>query len=179
MFCRRRQRLNEDFDCTTAKHHAYGANRFYLEQALADAFDVIHIVRLPGLFGPGLKKNIIFDLLNDNMLEKINPASVFQFYDLTRLWSDIERIIEQKIELIHLFPAPIQTQKIIDALFPGAAIGADQAPEAKYDYRTKYDSLVWRRGMDIFMTALRSFNGSKPSLRASRMTLPMRSLQHK
>ena len=133
--------LNEDFDCATAKPHAYGINRFYLEQALADAYERIHIVRLPGLFGPGLKKNIIFDLLNDNMLEKINPESAFQFYDLTRLWSDIERVVSHDIDLIHLFPEPIQTQRIIDELFPDKLVGADAAPKANYDYRTKYDKL--------------------------------------
>ncbi len=133
--------LDEDFDCSTASTHAYGANRFHLEQALSDAFENIHIVRLPGLFGPGLKKNIIFDFLNNNMLEKINPASAYQFYDLTRLWSDIERIIKLDIPLIHLFPEPIQTQEIIDGLFPNAVAGADPAPEARYDYKTKYDDL--------------------------------------
>ena len=75
------------------------------------------------------------------MLEKINPESEFQFYDLTRLWNDIECIVSHDIDLIHLFPEPIKVQMIIDALFPDKTVGADAAPKALYDYRTKHAAL--------------------------------------
>jgi hypothetical protein len=42
---------------------AYGRNRRQLELLAMNAFDC-HVVRLPALFGPGLKKNFIFDLMN-------------------------------------------------------------------------------------------------------------------
>ncbi len=47
-------------------------------------------MRLPGLYGPGLKKNVIFDFLHDNDVHKIDSRGVFQFYDTTRLWRDLE-----------------------------------------------------------------------------------------
>lgn len=43
---------------------AYGRNRRDLEMRLQDRFPKSHIVRLPALFGPGLKKNFVFDILN-------------------------------------------------------------------------------------------------------------------
>lgn len=43
---------------------AYGRNRRALEVAASEAFNKVHVVRLPALFGPGLRKNYLFDLLN-------------------------------------------------------------------------------------------------------------------
>ena len=50
----------EGFQETTA----YGVNRRALERACAERFDQCLVVRLPALFGAGLKKNFLFDILN-------------------------------------------------------------------------------------------------------------------
>lgn len=44
--------------------HPYGKNRFYLEEFIRKQFTNHLVVRLPALFGEGLKKNFIYDLLN-------------------------------------------------------------------------------------------------------------------
>ncbi|MEO0397849.1 MAG: hypothetical protein AAF224_00315 [Pseudomonadota bacterium] len=46
------------------KNSAYGRNRRRLEEACAKHFASTKIIRLPALFGTGLKKNFIFDILN-------------------------------------------------------------------------------------------------------------------
>ena len=43
---------------------AYGRHRRALEAFCEDRFDNCLVVRLPALFGPGLRKNFIFDLMN-------------------------------------------------------------------------------------------------------------------
>lgn len=43
---------------------SYGRNRRHLEERIAGLFDRCHILRLPALFGDGLKKNFVFDMLN-------------------------------------------------------------------------------------------------------------------
>ncbi|RIJ32323.1 Rossmann-fold NAD(P)-binding domain-containing protein [Henriciella mobilis] len=43
---------------------AYGRNRRAFEEAARKACEKLHIIRLPALFGEGLKKNFIYDLIN-------------------------------------------------------------------------------------------------------------------
>ena len=85
------QGKDEAFDCSSIDNHAYGTHRLAFEGFCDDKFENCTIVRLPGLFGEGLKKNVIYDLLNDNCLEMINTKSSFQYYYLKYLWKDIGR----------------------------------------------------------------------------------------
>lgn len=132
---------HEDRPVETNNLHAYGLNRLRLEEAFRIQFNHGLIIRLPGLFGPGLKKNVLYDLAHDNILDKINPASSFQYYDLTRLSADIEIAEKEGLKLVHLFTAPIRTGDVIDRFFPGKEIGSDAAREAHYDYRTRHGAL--------------------------------------
>jgi hypothetical protein len=61
------------FESTTP----YGVNRRRLEVFVAEHFPGALIVRLPALFGPGLKKNFLFDLLNP-MPSMVPPAGLEQ-----------------------------------------------------------------------------------------------------
>lgn len=56
--------LNDETSKEFEKTLGYGVNRRYLEQILQSKFTKVHIIRLPALFGTGLKKNFIFDILN-------------------------------------------------------------------------------------------------------------------
>jgi hypothetical protein len=142
--------VTEDFDCHTPGNHAYGVNRLRLEDEFKTIFGVATIVRLPALFGPGLKKNVVFDLLNQNILEKIERRSRFQYYDLERLWGDIALVTRKGIGLMHLFPEPVGTQEIIDAFFPGLAVGTDPLPVVSYDVRTRHAGLYGRNDGYIY-----------------------------
>lgn len=130
--------------------HAYGKNRLRLERELCELFENVTVVRLPALFGAGLKKNVIFDLLTDNLLEKIQPESSFQYYDLTRLWPDIELVRGSGTRLIHLFPEPVATRQIVERFFPDKRLGAEAAPAQHYDYRTRHAALFGRTDGYVF-----------------------------
>lgn len=132
---------DETFDCTSQDNHAYGKNRLQLEQFVTEHFPLTHIVRLPGLFGPGLKKNVIFDFLNQNEVEKINPDSQFQWYDVTQLWGHLETIMAENINLIVLATEPLRTAEIQTSFFPNLALGATPTPSVAYNIRTCHDKV--------------------------------------
>lgn len=67
--------------------HAYGLNRLRLEQWVESEFKNKLIVRLPGLYGRGLKKNFIFDMITvipsmirDIKLAELDTAFLAGFY---------------------------------------------------------------------------------------------------
>ena len=135
--------VDEDTDPSLESNHAYGENRLWFEAFVKDSFRNYTIIRLPGLFGEGLKKNIIYDLMNDNCLDMINPKSSFQYYPLKNLWNDIEKVISQEIRLINFATEPINTQSIIDKFFEEKSVGSNKSQQANYDFKTKYSTL-WK-----------------------------------
>lgn len=128
---------------TPAPIQPYGLNRSILEHAVAKQFADHAVVRLPGLFGPGLKKNIIFDLMNDNMVGAINRASAFQWYDLTRLWADIDIALNEKLPVVNLFPAPLETESLVAHLFPQDLhrTASDEVSRVSYDNHSAHAAL--------------------------------------
>jgi hypothetical protein len=83
-------------------------------------FPASTLVRLPGLFGEGLKANALADLLAGRA-EAIDPAAQGQWYPLRRLPADLARIGGAGLALAHLAPAPIAFSEILARHFPGLA----------------------------------------------------------
>jgi nucleoside-diphosphate-sugar epimerase len=132
--------VDEDSPTPMTGLHAYGRNRRRLEQIVAGRFDA-HVVRLAGLYGAGLKKNAIYDLLHDNDIHKIDSRGVFQFYDVSRLWADVETAMENDIPLAHLPPEPVSVSDVARAAF-GIEFTNEVSPTvARYDIHTKHARL--------------------------------------
>lgn len=131
---------NEDYDCHSVPNHPYGANRLLLEDFVCEHFDAVTVVRLPGLFGPGIKKNVIYDLLHGNCLDKINADSSFQWYGLNRLWGDVLVLMREGVRMANLFPEPMVTSRLL-ALFPQVNVGSNASPIVRYDLQTKFGAL--------------------------------------
>lgn len=137
---------DESFDCHKDENHAYGKNRLLFEDFCVEHFPKCHVIRLPGLFGKGIKKNIIYDLLHGNMLEKINPSSSFQYYYLKNLWSDIEIAINADLPLLNLFTEPIATIEIWNRFFSDKHIGSLANHMLHYDLHTCYSHIFCGNG---------------------------------
>lgn len=156
------QNLDEDFDCSSISNQAYGTNRLRFEQFCDDHFKNCTIVRLPGLFGKGIKKNVIFDLLNNNCLDMINKDSYIQYYDLKNLWADIQKANEFGLNLINLFTEPVSSKEIIDNFFPekNSLIGANKSTEVHYNLFTKH-AMLWKNSNKYIYTKEQVLNDLK------------------
>lgn len=132
------QPLDETHEVAEDEGQPYGKHRRAVERFVKSHFENAVILRLPALFGTGLKKNIIFDLLTQNQTDKINPAAVFQWYPLSRLADDIRIAQKEDLALVNLFPAPLASTTILDALFPDAIVGDPSVPAPEYRLQTEH-----------------------------------------
>ena len=124
----------------------YGLNRRYLEKFVQNHFSNHLIVRLPGLVGPMLRKNVIFDFLNNNNLQAIDSRGIFQFYPMVNLWYDIQIALEARLSLVHLTAEPITVAEVSEQGFGKIFQQELVAPPATYDLRTQYADLFGGSG---------------------------------
>lgn len=137
---------DESFDPGGLPNHAYGSHRLQFERFVRECFPHALIMRLPALFGPGLRKNVLFDLLNGNQLDRINPESCFQWYPLERLPHDMTRAEAGGLRLVNLFTEPLSTRSILERFFPAAVVGQSAQPAAHYDLHTRHSSVFGGQG---------------------------------
>ncbi len=133
--------VNEDSAVDEAGLHPYGLHRRMLERFVEDHFENHLIIRLPGLVGPGLRKNVIFDFLNDNNLNAIDSRGVFQFYPMVNLWYDIQTALQAGLRLVHLTAEPISVAEVSEQGFGRPFENRLDNPPARYDMRTKHAAL--------------------------------------
>jgi len=132
--------VDESFDCHSVPNHAYGENRLYFEEQMSTLFPGAKICRIGGVFGPGLKKNLIYDLLHDNGVEKINLDSSFQFYNVEHLWADLTSMDQRGLKLVNFLTEPVTMREVVVCAFPDKSVGSEPAPVAAYDVHTRYAS---------------------------------------
>jgi nucleoside-diphosphate-sugar epimerase len=137
--------VDESTPIDNAENDAYGRHRRLLEEFVESRFGGL-TVRLPGLFGAGLKKNAIYDLLNDNRVDLIPPDSVFQFYDMSELWRDVERCRALGLGLVNFATPPLSARDMARDVF-GVDLRNDSAPPpVRYDMRTRFASALGGHG---------------------------------
>jgi nucleoside-diphosphate-sugar epimerase len=106
---------NNEFDFQV-KNHAYGINRYWLEQLITSHYKNVSVIRLGALFGKNLRKNLIFDIKNNRIdqIEKYNLNSKFQFFNLRHLETLFREVIDKNISFINAISEPISTKEILE-----------------------------------------------------------------
>jgi len=135
-----------------AQADTYGRNRFLLEEFVRKQFPQACVARLPGLFGHGLKKNFVYDLLHTNCLHLTHCESVFQFYDMSRLWSDVQIALASGLPLVHFATAPVKVRDVARQAFDVAFENVTPKPPVHYDLRTRHAAVFGGAG-DYFYSA--------------------------
>jgi hypothetical protein len=139
----------------------YGRHRFHLERFAAERFAHHTVVRLPGLFGLGLKKNTIYDFLTAGESPYTHRDSVFQYYDMENLWRDVQRVVETELPLVNMATEPIAATEIARACSVPLDWQSEAHPVA-YDMRTRYAERLGREGPYLYtasevLAGLRAF----------------------
>ncbi|UMZ13553.1 NAD(P)-dependent oxidoreductase [Pseudomonas sp. MPFS] len=159
--------VDEDTIVDESGLHAYGLHRRLLEKFIEKHFPNYLIVRLPGLVGPGLRKNVIFDFLNDNNLQAIDSRGVFQFYPMVNLWYDIQTALNAGLKLVHFTAEPVSVENISQQGFGKSFTHTLANPAATYDLRTKHAEVFGASGAYQYSTretilAVRAYAQSEP-----------------
>jgi nucleoside-diphosphate-sugar epimerase len=130
--------VDEDTPIDPASQQPYGKHRLELEQLAAGHFPRVLSVRLPGLYGPGLKKNAVYDLLHDNEVNKVHANGVFQFYNLARLWKDVRTALVAGLTRVNFATEPVSIREVAREAF-GLDFANDPGTKpARYDVRTRH-----------------------------------------
>ncbi len=130
-----RNKTNEDSTINDDNLDAYGKHRYMLEQTFKDNNNCT-IFRLGALYGRYLKKNIIYDMLHQNNVNRIPQVSYFQWYNLDNLLDDIN-IYKDVNGIINLFSKPISTEKICNLFGYERNVYKNITPKC-YDIGSKY-----------------------------------------
>jgi len=165
--------VDEDTPVEEEGLHAYGLHRRLLERFVENHFPRSLIVRLPGLVGPGLRKNIVFDFLNDNNLQSIDSRGIFQFYPMVNLWWDIQRALHADLTLVHLTAEPISVSEVAEFGFGTPFFQHLINSVTHYDVRTRHAELFEHEGLYQYsqrdtLLAIRAYAQSEPKTKLNK-----------
>ncbi|OGC47383.1 pyridine nucleotide transhydrogenase [candidate division WWE3 bacterium RIFCSPHIGHO2_01_FULL_42_13] len=142
--------VNEDTLIDSSNLQPYGRHRYLFEEFVRGHFKNVCIIRLPGLFGKGIKKNFIYDLIHNNALDYTHKDSQFQFYDLSRIWHDIQIAINNHLPLVNIATPPISAEDLALTCFRIRFTNVTDKPPVRYDMHTKYAKLFQSQGNYLY-----------------------------
>jgi hypothetical protein len=165
--------VDEDTFIEPTYQHPYGKHRLELERRAEEHFPKVLAVRLPALYGPGLKKNAVYDLLHGNETHKVPTEGSFQFYNLDRIWQDIGTARAAGLTLANFATEPVTIRDVARQAFGFDFANPLHGLPPRYDVHTKHAALFggqsgYLESRDEVLAGLRAF------VAAERRSFPMR-----
>lgn len=152
---------DENFKIEENKLTAYGRHRHMLEEMAKQKFDSL-VIRLPGIFGNGIKKNAIYDLMRGKP-PGANPESLMQFYWLDHLWTDIKKALDENLKTLNIAAEPILFKDIVREIF-NVKLPRPLTPPAHYDMRTIHSAL-WNKTIPYLLSKQETLQDLKTFLK--------------
>lgn len=149
----------EDSEFGNLEKNPYAKNRLYLENFIKSHFKDYLIIRLPIVYGHNLKKNMIYDALNNHELEKVNTEAQVQVYNVKNLMKDIFIALKNNIKILNIATEPVTTKEIYKEVF-GLELDNSPCPDFKYDMKTNYSNLFGQK-KDYAYTKIKILNELK------------------
>ena len=131
--------VDETIEANCSDFNPYGKNRLILENFIKNFFDDYLIVRLPIVYGHGFKKNIIFDALNNNQLDKINGNTQVQIYNVKNLNMDLYKFSDKNLRIVNLATEPITVGDLYKTVFH-IETKTSSNNYIKYDMKTMHNN---------------------------------------
>ena len=139
----------------------YGNNRLLFEKLVEKVlvYNNLTIIRLPALFGKHIKKNILYDLLNNNQVAAINYNSQYQWYNLEELAIDTDICIANTsgVTTYNLFPEPLETSEILKLFNIDKTHTNQNSEQVKYNYKTRTTESSYRRSAQQVLQEMADF----------------------
>ena len=163
--------VDETTPADTAQEQAYGRHRAELEEFVRRRFDDALVVRLPGMYGPGLKKNLVYDLIHQPGARFAHQDSSFQFYDVRDLWGHVLLARDAGLSVVNLATEPVTSAQVARECF-GVDYRCDDRPQVAYDLRTAHAGALagregpYLRSADEVLTGIRSWGARLVGARA-------------
>lgn len=133
--------VDEDSKVDIVHQQPYGKHRFLLENFVSKHFDAT-ILRLPHIFGEGIKKGPIYDLLNKNQIENIDSRSALQCYNLACIWKDVTIALKNNLKILNVAIEPVSVKEIARYAFGMEFENKTAAQPLKCDFHTKH-AKIW------------------------------------
>lgn len=163
----------QDESGTDYASHPYGAHRRRMEEWVQSNIPDHYILRLPALFGKGLKKNILYDLIFQNNVSLISLETEFQWYPVSHILCDIEFCIQGGHRLIHLVDTPLRTRRIVSEFFPEYIDDCKGVSTARYNFTTA----IRRPSFDI-IAELASYISYEKKIKSARLAVSNMAWKH-
>lgn len=143
--------IDEDYKITlTNLREPYGNHRYKMEKFIIDIFPNHTVLRCPQIYGPGITKGFIYDLIHNNALDFTHKDSKLQFYYAPNFKKDITIARKKNISILNMAVAPTSAKEVAKYSRDLNFTTVTENPPFTFNMQTKYAKAFGKRGRYLY-----------------------------